>query len=233
MIELEAFLRGQQQVYDKFRAARDAIRAEGTTPPKTVENRDGYLVIMKHPEEIVERSTALSRRIAAIVPAMTYEGIAVHTTIGVVGMQYRSPEQQGVDRNAVALLEDALNVASRDFAALTIPYERWLYNRDTTIAQGIAGKAFVHLADLVHESLQKHNAAERIGKVQQPWGGHITISRFLEHTPAAQLQDFFNVVEAEPSLPPSTPEAVCLGYVSVKNGVVGIEILEKFELKHD
>lgn len=232
MIELEVFLRGQQQVYDQFRAAQDAIRTEGTTPPKTVENRDGYLIILKHPDEIVKRCTDLSRKIAAIVPAMTYEGIAVHTTLGILGMQYRPPEQQAINRKSVTLLEDVLHSVSKDFPAVIIPYEGWLYNRDTTIAQGIASEAFVYIADLVHESLQRHNAAEKIGKVQLPWGGHITVSRFLEHTPSEQLTDFFNVMKDEPTLPPSKPSYIDIAYVSVKNGSVQLEIEGRFALQN-
>ena len=231
MIELETFLQGQQKVYDKFRAAYTTIRTEGTTPPKTVENRDGYLIILKHSDEIVEHCADLSRKIAEVVPAMVYEGIAVHTTLGVIGMQYRPPEQQGINRESVALLKNALHTVSRFFLAMNIPYEGWMYNRDTTIAQGIADEAFVYLVDLVHGSLQRYSdAVEKIGKVQQPWGGHITVSRFLESTPPEQLNEFFNVVKNEPTLPSSTPEAVCLGYVSVKEGKVDIEIQEQFVL---
>ncbi|MEK6951266.1 MAG: hypothetical protein AABX13_06100 [Nanoarchaeota archaeon] len=231
MIDLETFLQGQQQVYNKFKAACQTIRAEGTTPPKTIENRDGYLIFLKHPEEIVDRCTNLSRKIAKVVPAMTYERIAVHTTLGVVGMQYHPPEQHSINRESVALLEDALHSVSKDFPAVTIPYEGWLYNQDTTIAQGMAGETFVHLADSVHESFQKYKVAERIGKVQQPWGGHITISQFLEHTLPEHLREFFRAIEEEPILPLSNPGAVCLGYVSVKKGKVNIEIQERFPLK--
>ncbi|MDP3734743.1 MAG: hypothetical protein Q8R37_05935 [Nanoarchaeota archaeon] len=230
MIELEKFLAGQQQVYDKFRAAHDTIRKEGAIPPKTVENRDGYLVILEHPAEIVERCADVSRKIAAVVPAMVYEGIAVHTTIGVVGMHYRSPEQQRSHPEEVALLKEALHSVSKDFPAVTIPYEGWLYNKDTTIAQGIAGETFVRLAGLVHQSLQKYNAHEKIGTVQQPWGGHITVSRFMEKTPPEKLDAFFDLVRAEPLLPSSTPRAVSVGYVSVKNGNVVLEIKERFPL---
>lgn len=231
MIELEAFLQEQQQVYDKFRAAYDTIRAEGTTLPKTVEGRDGYLVILKHSDEIVERCADFSHRIAQVVPAMLYEGITVHTTLGVVGMQYRPPWEQSIDGAAVARLEDAIYAVAKEFPPVTIPYQGWLYNRDTTIAQGIAGEAFVRLADMVHESLKRYSVAAEIGKVQQPWGGHITVSRFMEKTPPNQLGSFFDVVESEPALPLSRPEAVCLGYVSVKAGLVKIEIRERFPLK--
>ena len=162
---------------------------------------------------------------------MKYEGIAIHTTLGVVGMQYRSPEEQNINSKDVTLLENALRTVAKEFPAVTLPYNGWMYNRDTTIAQGIADQAFVQLADVVHTSLQEYHAAEKIGKVQQPWGGHITVSRFLEHTSPEQLADFFNVVKSEPTLPPSTPEAVCLGYVSVKEGKVTIKIFERFPLR--
>ena len=231
MIELETFLQGQQAVYDKFKATAETIRQEGTVPPKTVENRDGYLIILRHSDEIIERCSDLSQKIAQVVPAMVYERIAVHTTISVVGMQYRLPEQQEMSHSSVGLLEDAISAVFRNFQAITIPYEGWLYNRDTTIAQGLAGKAFVDVANLIHQSLEKYLVAEKVGKVQLPWGGHITVSRFLEHTSPEQLAGFFHVVQNEPVLPPSTPEAVCLGYVSVKDGKVKIDIQEQFPLK--
>lgn len=231
MIELEAFLKGQQEVYDKFRKLQETVSTEGTVPPKTAESRDGYLIILKHPQNIVERCSDFSGRIARVVPAMAYSGMAVHTTIGVVGMQYRSPEEQLIDTNAVSLLEDALHSVSDDFPAITIPYQGWLYNRESTIAQGIAKDAFVHVADKVHDALQRCDAAGRIGKVQQPWGGHITMSRFLATTPAEQLSDYFELVRVEPSLSSSTPEAVCLGYISVKDGIVDLQIKESFPLR--
>ena len=162
---------------------------------------------------------------------MAYAGEAVHTTLGVVGMQYRVPEEQRIDSNAVRLLEDALHSVSSDFSAITIPYQGWLYNRESTIAQGIAGEAFVYVVNKVHEALRDCNAVGKIGKVQQPWGGHITMSRFLATTPANQLDDFFELVKGEPSLSPSTPEAVCLGYISVKKGDVDLQIQAAFSLR--
>ena len=228
MIELEAFVQGQHAVYDKFR--RLTIREEGTTPPKTVENRDGYLVIIQHPDEIIQRCANFSRKIAQVVPAMEYERITVHTTLAVVGMQYRDPGLQQLDQSTMSLLQNALHSVAANFSRVSIPYEGWLYNRDTTVAWGIAGNDFVQLVDLIHESLAKYNAVQ-FGKVQQPWGAHITVSRFLEYTPPEQLADFFHVVENEPALPPSTPEAVCLGYVSVKEGKVGIGVMDQFLLK--
>jgi len=230
MIELQSFLNGQQEVYDRFRRLEADVKTLGTTPPKTAESRDGYLIILKHPAEIVERCSDFSGRISHVVPAMAYSGMAVHTTLGVVGMMYRAPEDQGIDSGAVSLLENALHSVSSDFSSMVIPYQGWLYNRESTIAQGIAGKEFVHVADKVHDALQRYDAAQ-IGKVQQPWGGHITMSRFLETTPADQLFDFFSLVAREPTLPPSMPEAVCLGYISVKNGMVDLQIQASFELR--
>ena len=122
MIELDAFLQGQQEVYAKLVRNAPMVQVEGTTPPKTAQERDGYLVIVKHPKDIVERCTRFSRKIAEVVPAVMYEGNALHTTLAVVDMKYRAAELQGKDSVAVTLLEDALRSVSSEFRALQITY---------------------------------------------------------------------------------------------------------------
>lgn len=231
MIELETFLAGQQEVYERLGRNLDLVRDQGTTPPKTAQERDGYLVILKHPEEIVERCTQFSRKIAEAVPALVYEGSAVHTTLAVVNMNYRAADVQHKEEALVRLLEDALRSISGEFHPVQFQYNGWLFDTGTTLAQGIADASFVSLANQIHGSFEARAVTEQVGKIQKPWGGHITVSRFLERTPSHQMQGYFDLVREEPALSPSVPSAVDLAYVSVKTGVLNMEVIAEFPLR--
>jgi hypothetical protein len=230
MIDLNNFLTGQQEVYGRLERNLDVVRRDGTTPPKTAQERDGYLVILRHPEEIVDRCTDFSRKIAQIVPALVYEGTAVHTTLAVINMNYRAADVQSKDEASVRILENALHRVAGNFRLVQFQYNGWLFDTGTTLAQGIADASFVALANEIHGSLEARAVAEHVGKIQQPWGGHITVSRFLELTPGDQMEGYFDLVRREPALLPSVPKVVNLAYVSVKRGILNMDVLAEFPL---
>lgn len=239
LLSFDDFVRDQSRVYAKFDAAVGKIKVEGLSPSATSENRDGYLLVLRHPESIAEQAAHFSQRVAAVVPAMCYRSQNIHTTVLIWGMQHRSPEMQTYVPGLVDVMATAIHSCVHELSNILLQYVGWGCNLDSVIAKGVAGEDFVGLVNKVWNSFEQvaDTSSERRKDYayiretcKKPWGGHITITRFLEKTPPEALGELFSLVQHEPGLGESRPLYLDIAYISVKSGTINLKTKERFEL---
>ncbi len=226
----QAFLEKQQQIYDKFRRNESVTLEEGLRPGKNVNDRDGYLVVLRHNGAIAEGCYEVSKGINEIVPAMVYKPESVHTTLFMDGMQFRSPENRSKDNELVGKMEEALSCA-RDSGSFNIRYGSWLFNDNSVIVEGhedIGQARIFHLAQSLYGGLVE--ALKREPK-SSLWGSHITASRFTEEVdPGNKVNEMAEFVRRQKPLGTSEITAIDLAYVTVTKGNIDLETLERFKL---
>lgn len=240
LLSLDDFVRDQSSVYAKFDAAVGKMKVEGLSPSATSENRDGYLLVLRHPESIAEQAADFSRRVAEVVPSMCYRAQNIHTTVLIWGMQHRSLEMQTYEPGLVDAMATAMYSCVHELQSISLQYIGWKCNKDSVIAKGIAREDFVGLVNKVWNSFER--AADTYRKQQnnytriretckKPWGGHITIARFLEKMPPEALGELFSLVQHEPGLGESKPLYLDIAYVTVDKGKINLETKERFKLR--
>lgn len=219
MINQKEFVEKQKSIYENSFDAK-SIAETGILPSNAVNERDGYLVVLRHPTDIVERVSSFTDRIAEVVPVMPYTRDNTHTTIFAQGMQHRPASEHSMDQRIIDQLSESITEED-DLNGVTIPYQDWLYNKDSVIVKGIAGVDFVGLANKVLSACSV---------AKGPWGGHITSARFTNERDAEGLYEFFDLMDEAPEIGTSNPEYLDVVYVQVEDGKVSLETQERFSL---
>ncbi|GEM_PF-6797584 len=233
MIQLEAFLEQQEKIYQtKFKDVTGKVKSEGLLPSAYAQERDGYLVVLEHDQNFREQCADFSQRISKVVPSVVYSPQAIHTTILTYGIQMRPAIEQSNDEKVIEMIANAFQSGKNN--AVSIKYGSLLYNQDTIIVQGTAGKDFVELANTLTGALEStlKLGSENIRNTTYsiPWSGHVTLARIREKVPAEQLHEFLALMEETPLLGISTPAQVSIGYITVKGRAVDFEVKEQFPL---
>src|SRR3989338_7035836 len=86
--KFSAFRKKQYEIYDKFRDGKLKAEQLGIVPDSFM-NKAGYLVLIKHPDEIAEPVAKFGQRIRAEVPtfpAVIYGQPAIHSTFSNYGV---------------------------------------------------------------------------------------------------------------------------------------------------
>ena len=236
MIELEAFLQQQEKIYrTKFKDVIGKVQTECLLPSSYAQERDGYLVVLEHDQHFREQCADFSQRIGKVVPSVVYSPEAIHTTILTYGMQMRPAAEQSCDTEVIDMFSSSFQTVKNNLPSVSIPYGKNLYNQDSMVVQGTAGKDFVELANTLmgafESSIKFGSETIRNTSYSIPWSGHVTLARLAKKVPAEELNDFLWLMEKTPSLGISTPANVAIGYITVKGRKVDFEIKEQFPLR--
>jgi len=215
MPNFEAWKTKQREIYDRF--ARSTDEVEGIIP-NIPESQGGYLIILRHSEEISEKAASFSDRISNCVPALTYDRDTIHTTISDYGLS----EDFEPDQSILRKLCDA--VLSMEESPI-IDYTSWLYNPNTVIVAGNPNRQFLEIAEEI-----KTNAQGKGIELRLPWGAHITANRFTKKKTRNELSDFFKLMQEAPILGKSKPEHLDVGHFKLNKQGFGITTYERFTI---
>jgi len=221
------FFENQEKIYCKnFKEKWTQITSEGVVRHDGVADRDGYAIVLRHPDEVVKSVSSIATEIGAAVPSMIYQGSSVHTTLALFKMQRRSAEAQSIDYNLVDRISN--RIKNSIIPPGELEYRGVLMNRDTVIAEGYANEDFVNCKNKILESI---NSLSDNFNLRGPWGGHITLARFLESKPADEVRDLFEVIrETKPYVGHHLPVAIDIAYISVQNEAIEMTTMEQYAL---
>lgn len=227
------FRKKQYKVYEKFWDGKLKAEQEGIIPDSFM-NKAGYLILIKHPDEIAEPVARFGERIGTEVPAVVYGQPAIHSTFsnyGVIGLAVGSHFTR--DAGIESRLLDAVSRASSSHdAKIEMTYPLWMHNQATVIVAGHATPGFLSLAEAI-QAEGKREELEKNGKgaaLDLPWGAHITSARFLEKKSPKEISDFLRLMKETPRLGISMPKYAEVGYFALTPKGIKYQTIEKFKL---
>ncbi|MBW2967396.1 hypothetical protein KY362_02820 [Candidatus Woesearchaeota archaeon] len=234
-MDFEAFLEKQEEIYQNFRDAADELRAlnrepelrhsaEGIVPSPVLEKQTGgYIVALRHSEDIVSALSLTTYMIGDATPAIVYDERNAHTTVSTYGISEGfTPEDKTLDMlcSAVQRSTSAFNVM--------IELKEWLFSRDTAIIAGYPNVEFLALAETVCSY-----AAEDGVDLRLPWGAHITAARFTEPRSPAEMTELLNIMGSALDTRPlglSIPEKVVVGHFLADKSEFALNVYEEFSI---
>ena len=227
MIDFNEFLDAQGKIYQKFRDNSEIVLEQGVKPDPFM-NKAGYLILLKHGDDITEPVSRFSERIGREVPALLYRSDTLHTTFSNYAV---TDLVQGQEFNVDKGLENKLlsavgRVVNQRDSQLEITYPDWLYNQTTVIVQGEATQGFLTLA----ERIQSEGLNEGV-VLSLPWGAHITSARFLQSRRPEEIADFFKLMQEAPALGVSRPQHLEIGYFTLSPQNFNYQTIERFTLQ--
>ena len=212
-ISLEAFLEGQQAIYDKFRSNVHVVWREGISLSNIVQggNRGGYAVNLRHPKHITDNVREFSLAVARTAPAIVFDETNAHTSLIVYGVGSDFTPYEEV----IQALEKGVHAVWNQLRRPKINYLGWLCNQDSVIAEGYANGNFVSAMNVLMETLSQRGIPD-IGE-RRVWGGHITTNRFIEQRSPEALTNFFKLMDNPHSsrLGYSEPTFLDVGYFRI------------------
>ena len=225
--KFSAFRKKQHEIYDKFRDGKLKAEQLGIVSDSFM-NKAGYLVLIKHPDEIAEPVARFGERIGAEVPAAVYGQPAIHSTFSNYGVIDLA---EGVEFSRDGDLEKKLlpavdRAVTHHDDSVEMTYPKWLYNQTTVIVEGHTTPGFLSLAERVQaESLWEGVA------LGLPWGAHITSARFLEKRSPEEISDFLKLMKEAPRLGVNRPQYAEVGYFSLTPKGIEYQPIETFKLR--
>lgn len=216
------------QSFEKWRENMRGVYGESTKSaeeierinPSIPESQGGYLIILRHSEEISEKIANFSERVSNCVPAVKYDKDTIHTTVS----DYLLGENFEPDYEILKNLSDTVSNV-RGKRLLSIDYSEWLYNSNTVLVAGEPNHQFLAIAEEVKANAQKKEIDLRL-----PWGAHITTNRFAEEKTRKELSDFFELIKEAPVLGTSKPQFIDVGYFTFSEQVFKVTPYERFNL---
>ena len=218
MDDFNEWLLKQQEVYTRFR--NSTIKIEGTRPNTPTKNTGGYLVAFRHPEEVREKISSFSRKIAETTPLLIYGKDVIHTSITDFSVMENFSPEPGILRSLCDIVRKFNNKQSPK-----IDYQQWLYNQNTIILEGTPNELFFNYGWDV-----KNSGGEKHIQLRLPWGAHITANRFKEEKNPEELRDFFKLMREAPVIGMTFPE--CIDVCTFSFDINGFELktYERFNL---
>lgn len=220
-MELVKFLKKQNSIYDDFR--RNSVREKGTKPSSALNGQAGYIVALRHPNQITLPISNFTHELQKSTPGLVYDPNNVHTTI----LTYAVQEKENFELESSLIEKISKGVGK----SLEIPWKsridfsEWLYNQDTVIIAGQPNKDFIDYSERIVEEINGKGL-----DVKMPWGAHITAFRFSQRQNPKELRDFFNIMEKCPNLGISVPQSVDIGYFTLIPEGFMLRTLERFSL---
>lgn len=191
----QEFLKGQEEVYKKFRDNLGKVKNEGIKNGIS-ESTGGYLIVFRHPESIRERLAAFSDRICKNVPAIRYDKELVHTSLsdyGIVPLKKFFPSEK-----ILSGIASSIHDIKSKIIAPVINLGDCLYNQNTAIFEGYPNIDFLDTTKEVINRVYERSNKEI--ELRLPWGAHTTIARFNKDVSASELEDFFKLMKEAPKL---------------------------------
>lgn len=216
MESFEQWSARMQEIYDGFSKGDERVESTISTIP---ESQGGYLIILRHSQEISEKIARFSERVSLSVPSIKYDAETIHTTISDYSLTSELEPDEEVLRNLSESVISSSRISSR------INYLDWRYNTNTVLVEGRPEKQFLDLSKEIRESAQKKGIDLRL-----PWGAHITTNRFTENLAKAELSDFFRLMQEAPEIGLSVPRYLDVGYFQLNKQGLNITFYERFNL---
>lgn len=224
------FLGHQDKVYDDMRSLeRDRTRTKGIEPdPRLISRNGGFFLSFVHEPRITARASAISVRIGACVPAISYTTEELHTTAGSIvdSIQdhfYFDREMPVHKEWLDAVLHVAYEVTSVVGAdpcliAFTDPF---MIVPTGVVAPGQPNQGFFEVIHAVERVSKEYGVKFRL-----PWGAHMTLNRFTERKSVTEAQKLFDLLGRERPLGVSRIIGISAGYTLRKRTERGVTNLK-------
>ena len=148
-------------------------------------NNCGYIIALRHSDNVIEIIKELNEKISEIIPIMKYDEFNIHTTMASFG---ECPEFKPVEQ-VLDTISDILLSASAGYEKMKIYYYNLLLDYSALILAGEFNEAFYKNCKNIISALQSENMEFKF-----PWGTHITVCRFLEDGDYEKVQQLKNVL---------------------------------------
>lgn len=148
-------------------------------------NNGGYIIALRHSDNVIEIIKELNEKISEIIPIMKYDEFNIHTTMASFG---ECPEFKPVEQ-VLDTISDILLSASAGYEKMKIYYYNLLLDYSALILAGEFNEAFYKNCKNIISALQSENMEFKF-----PWGTHITVCCFLEDGDYEKVQQLKNVL---------------------------------------
>lgn len=231
------FRETQEAIYQRFRTSM-ATLGETATSAVAIAPQAGFLIALRHPDDITEQATGISSQMAALTPAITYDGSVLHTTVSDYGLA----EGRHIDPTSTAdkaTLDLLCRVVSlglkgidfRNMQQRRIYFSSPLANETTVIAPGYGNDALLDINESIRSASMRAGINDGQG-LRGAWGSHMTLNRFLRPMTPVEGRIVAHTLFAMPPIGDSVPNAVDVGYLSVSPKGFNFTTYERFALGH-
>ncbi|MDD7795414.1 hypothetical protein [Clostridium sp. 'White wine YQ'] len=215
----DEFLENEEEIYSEFRDT-SKVMVEGLKP-NIQENKGGYIIALRHPDNIINNIKNITSKIYKEVKCIKYDKGNIHTTLATYN--------EGV---GFKLINDDLELIS-DIASnnrvlikdTKINYSECLINQDSIIVAGTPNENFKEYLDAIEREANKYNI-----KLKMPWGAHITIIRFLENIEYDKVLNILDIVKDNKKIGLSIPTSIDIGYFSLTKDTFNINVYKSINL---
>lgn len=213
------FLEKQNNIYAEFRN-QSKIELEGLNP-KLETNKGGYIIALRHSKSIIDAIEKFTYKVNLVVPSIIYDESNIHTTLAT----YEESSDFVADKDKLELISKIANDNLSFIKGLEIEYNEWLLNQDTGIITGTPNEKFVEFVDNIIKVGKTYNI-----NLKQPWGAHITISRFLEKASYEKTLELLNVFKDSKFIGVSLPRYIDVGYFTLTKESFNINVYKRFSI---
>jgi len=195
MEDFNTWLQDQNRIYnERFRHRAALLESQSVEKPKRAQDATrGYYVVFRLPEHARNTLGEVSEQIAQLTPSITYKPEIMHATLSDYGIVPENEFSQDND-----LLEDICQGIEQSLPHINAPVveiKDLLYNPDTVLFEGQPDKMFFNACKTVIKNCKTQDV-----DLRDPWGAHITISRFSENKTPDQLQELIKYLKTVPPL---------------------------------
>jgi len=213
------FLEKQGRIYAEFRDT-SKIEKEGLIP-QISENKGGYIIALRHSDNIVAGIERFNKQINRITSQIKYEDNNIHTTLATYQVEEGfCPINDTLDI-LIKIVGDNISLMKK----IEIEYSQWLIDQYSGIAAGIPDLAFFENAQRIIDYAQGYGI-----QLKFPWGAHITVSRFLEKLPHKKILELLDIFKNSEPLGISTPKYLDVGYFKLTPERFEINVMERFKI---
>lgn len=216
------FRETQEAIYQRFRTSM-ATLGETATNAVAIALQGGFLIALRHPDDITEQAAGISSQVAALTPAITYDGSVLHTTVSDYGLA----EGRHIDPTSTAdkaTLDLLCRVVSlglqgidfRNMQQRRIYFSSPFANEATVIAPGYGNDALLDINESIRSASMRAGINDGQG-LRGAWGSHMTLNRFTRTLRAGQGQDVANLLITTPPLGNAVPTAIDVGHLQVSS----------------
>lgn len=213
------FLEKQNIIYNEFKDT-SRIKIEGLKP-NIEENKGGYVIVLRHPTNIINKINNVTSKIYKEVKCIKYDENNIHTTLAVYN--------QSIDFKAdTKILDLIVNIAERNILLIKeakIRYNECLMNENTVIVAGIPNENYIKYVD----SLEKIGSENNIN-IKRSWGAHITIGRFLETIDIDKVLKLLDIVKDNYEIGISIPCSIDVGYFDLSKDTFKVNVYKSIKL---
>lgn len=166
-------------------------------------NQGGYMIALRHSNDVIESIQAFNEEVAKIIPIMNYDKCNIHTTMAT----YQTQAHFEPDKQMLSKISDILCLSGYSYGKEKMHYYDYLLDCSAIILAGKFNETFYnHCVHIV--SALRENGIE----FQYPWGTHITVCRFLENGSQEQVEEVKMLIHKHKKELQSIPPAIDIGH---------------------